>query len=318
MANADRKEKSQAGFLIVPFWESAKAKKSRSANAHSGYSGMNQDETVFHQAANAIQDADGLLIGAGAGMGVDSGLPDFRGPEGFWRAYPLFRERGLAFEDVANPRWFVEDPAQAWGFYGHRRNLYRATRPHAGFEILKRWGEQCPLGYFVFTSNVDGHFQAASFDPERIVECHGSLEHLQCVRPCGASIWPSEETAIDVDERTFRAAEPLPRCRECGGLARPNVLMFGDWYWVGDRTAEQIRRYRSWLSCLRGKNLVAIELGAGTAVPTVRYECQNRATRLIRINLREDEVPRGHISLAYGALEGLNQIARLVRRAEQK
>lgn len=279
---------------------------------------MNQDETIFHQAANAIQEADGLLIGAGAGMGVDSGLPDFRGPEGFWRAYPPFRERGLAFEDVADPRWFVEDPPQAWGFYGHRRNLYRVTTPHAGFSILKRWGERWPFGYFVFTSNVDGHFQKAGFDPQRIVECHGSLEHLQCVRPCYAEVWPAEPSAINVDETTFRAAEPLPRCTLCGGLARPNVLMFGDWSWVGARTAAQMRDYRSWLSKLHGKKLVVIELGAGTALPTVRYECQNRARVLIRINPREPETPRGHISLAYGALEGLNQIARFVRRAEQK
>src|SRR6476469_10538792 len=188
--------------------------------------------TPMEAAANAIRGADALLIGAGAGMGVDSGLPDFRGPEGFWRAYPPFRERGLAFEDVANPRWFVEDPPQAWGFYGHRRNLYRATPPHAGFAILKRWGERRPLGYFVFTSNVDGHFAKAGFKNERIVECHGSLEYLQCVRPCSTEVWPADTTAIDVDASTFRAAEPLPRCNCCGGLARPNVLMFGDVNWV--------------------------------------------------------------------------------------
>lgn len=271
---------------------------------------MNQEENVFHLAAIAISEAEGLLIGAGAGMEVDSGLPDFRGPEGFWRAYPPFRERGLGFEDVADPRWFVEDPPQAWGFYGHRRNLYRATSPHAGFAILKRWAERCPLGYFVFTSNVDGHFQKAGFAAERIVECHGSLEHMQCVRPCHAEVWLAESNAIDVDETTFRAAEPLPRCILCGGLARPNVLMFGDGHWVGDRTAAQMRRYRSWLSTLRGRKLVVIELGAGTAVPTVRYECQNRAGTLIRINPREPETPRGQIGLPCGSLEALERIDR--------
>ena len=79
--------------------------------------------TLFSRAAEAIQEAKHLYITAGAGMGVDSGLPDFRGDEGFWRAYPALR--GYPFQQMANPRWFVEDPTRAWGFYGHRLNLYR-------------------------------------------------------------------------------------------------------------------------------------------------------------------------------------------------
>ena len=56
------------------------------------------------QAAELIAQADGLIITAGAGMGVDSGLPDFRGPEGFWRAYPALGRAGMHFEDVASPQ----------------------------------------------------------------------------------------------------------------------------------------------------------------------------------------------------------------------
>src|SRR3954471_23005971 len=110
-------------------------------------------------AATAIRSAESILIGAGAGMGVDSGLPDFRGNEGFWKAYPPFKKLGLSFIKLANPYWFRRDPEQAWGFYGHRRNLYRMAQPHAGFTILRRWSERAPGGCFVFTSNVDGHFQ---------------------------------------------------------------------------------------------------------------------------------------------------------------
>src|SRR2546421_8973787 len=80
--------------------------------------GVNELDTAIARAAEAIAAADALLIGAGAGMGVDSGLPDFRGPEGFWRAYPLFRARGLRFEQMSNPVWFRQDPTQAWGFFG--------------------------------------------------------------------------------------------------------------------------------------------------------------------------------------------------------
>src|SRR6266853_6748314 len=93
------------------------------------------DEKV-RLAAEAIKAADALLITAGAGMGVDSGLPDFRGTKGFWRAYPVIAKLGLSFEEMANPSWFKKSPELAWAFYGHRLNLYRKTVPHAGFKHL--------------------------------------------------------------------------------------------------------------------------------------------------------------------------------------
>ena len=83
-----------------------------------------------------IQNADAILITAGAGIGVDSGLPDFRGNEGFWKAYPAIKDLGLYFEEVANPQWFETNPALAWAFYGHRFNLYKNTVPHEGFKML--------------------------------------------------------------------------------------------------------------------------------------------------------------------------------------
>ena len=82
----------------------------------------------FERAALWIESCEGLLIGAGAGMGVDSGLPDFRGDDGFWKAYPAFIKRKLGFREIANPHWFQTHPRQAWGFYGHRLNLYRRTQ----------------------------------------------------------------------------------------------------------------------------------------------------------------------------------------------
>src|SRR5262245_28856516 len=113
------------------------------------------DEAMVIRAAEVIRDAAALVVAAGAGMGVDSGLPDFRGDHGFWQAYPPYQHLGLRFVDLANPRWFRTDPTLAWGFYGHRLNLYRATRPHEGFGVLRRWANRLPHGGFVFTSNVD-------------------------------------------------------------------------------------------------------------------------------------------------------------------
>ncbi|MGF6303278.1 MULTISPECIES: hypothetical protein [Paraburkholderia] len=74
-----------------------------------------RDEEKLEKAAGWLREADGLLITAGAGMGVDSGLPDFHGQDGFWRAYPALQHRGLSFEDMANPAAFARHPELAWG-----------------------------------------------------------------------------------------------------------------------------------------------------------------------------------------------------------
>jgi NAD-dependent SIR2 family protein deacetylase len=144
-----------------------------------------------------------------------------------------------------------------------------------------------------------------------VVECHGSILHMQCTRPCAREIWSADEVEVEVDEETFRAAEPLPTCPFCGAVARPNVLMFGDWNWIAERTSEQEARFRTWLEDLDGR-LVVIEFGAGTAVPTVRLTSEHLArrpgTRLVRVNPREPAVPEGSVSLpmtALGAIDAL-------------
>ena len=259
-------------------------------------------------AARAVDEAEALVITAGAGLGVDSGLPDFRGPEGFWNAYPAFRESGLRFEQLANPDWFFEDPSLAWGFYGHRLMLYRRTVPHEGFATLLRWAEDKPHGAFVFTSNVDGQFQKAGFSDERIVECHGSIHHLQCLRSCGEPIRPAAGFDVEVDETTCRARKPFPTCPGCRGLARPNVLMFGDMGWDDARTDAQHATLRNWLDAVKGP-LTVLELGAGTNVPTVRMFSERVARgprrTLVRINPREPQLGSGFERPSPDSLEAL-------------
>lgn len=101
--------------------------------------------SMYEQAASIIREAEVFIITAGAGMGVDSGLPDFRGEHGFWNAYPAYARLGLSFAQCANPMHFFSNPHFAWGFYGHRTNLYRETIPHAGFHIIRKWIEKKAL-----------------------------------------------------------------------------------------------------------------------------------------------------------------------------
>lgn len=266
------------------------------------------------RAAAALREADALLISAGAGMGVDSGLPDFRGTDGFWRAYPAIARLGLSFEEMANPSWFETDPHLAWAFYGHRLNLYRCTEPHRGFHRLLEIGLRKARGYWAFTSNVDGHFQKAGFAADRVVECHGSIHHLQCTRPCCHEIWDAAGETVRIEDQAFRALDPLPQCRFCSALARPNILMFGDWSWIDGRTRAQEERFRLWVEGLQTcrAKFVVVEAGAGTAIPTVRLTSERLAEQLggtlIRLNSREAAVPDRGIGLPVSALEGMERL----------
>ena len=269
---------------------------------------------TLNAAAATIKAAEALIITAGAGMGVDSGLPDFRGNEGFWNAYPPYRHLGLFFVETANPQHFLRDPAFAWGFYGHRTNLYRCTVPHPGFTILRNWIDRFHLASFVVTSNDDGQFQKADFAEEDILEVHGSIHHLQCLRPCCDEIWPNREE-IAVDEITMHARQ-IPSCPHCNGVARPNILMFGDFSWLDERSRQQEERFQMFLRQQQGKRIVVIEIGAGTAIPTIRATSEQigrtpQAT-VIRLNLREAEILPPHLSLPCGGLACLTALDTLL------
>ncbi len=264
---------------------------------------------LFGRAAAELRRAGALVVTAGAGMGVDSGLPDFRGDAGFWKAYPPYQKLGLSFVDAANPAHFDQDPQFGWGFYGHRTNLYRATVPHPGFEILLGWARRLGLPAFAVTSNVDGQFQKAGFPEDRVLEVHGSIHHLQCTAPCSEAIWTNGET-LDIDLETMRSRQ-VPRCPNCRAVSRPNILMFGDWSWLDVRTAAQRERFDEFLEEVRGRRLFVVELGAGTAIPTIRATSERLGRGnafVVRVNPREPDIAAPHLSIATGALEGLEGI----------
>lgn len=253
--------------------------------------------TALERAAKALRacfdDDNGVfVVCGGAGLGVDSGLPDFRGPEGFWNAYPPYRHLGLSFADLASPHWFDKDPALAWGFYGHRFHLYRKTVPHEGYSVLRDFCARARGGSFVYTSNVDGAFDKAGFAEDRVVEVHGAINTLQCTT-YSHGLWPAGDLVVDVDPQTFRAAPPFPTCH-CGALARPNILMFGDGDWDDSRTSAQLDRLKSFLAHVdSGAHVVVVEAGAGRGIPTVRHFSETLLRRfprgqLVRINVREE------------------------------
>jgi len=280
--------------------------------SHTGETSSGALQPVIERAAAAIEEADALIILAGAGMGVDSGLPDYRGNEGLWREHPYLKKLGLTFGQAANPALFADDPELAWKFYGQRQQLYRDTKPHRGFDLLRKWGEAKTLGYFAYTSNVDGHFQFAGYPDDRVVECHGNIHRHQCCGPCHGQVWL--DTSDDWEREQLGDELPVHYCPECNEVARPNVMMFNDWDWIGEPTQAQFERFEPWVMMLRQEEarVALVETGAGTTLPAVRMQSEALLnmvnSKLIRINLREAQGSGDTLSIELPALEALERI----------
>ena len=265
-------------------------------------------------AKKMIEEAEAIIITAGAGMGVDSGLPDFRGSSGFWKAYPPLSKLGYGFTQMANATLFSLNPKLAWGFYGHRLQLYREIVPHKGFEILLDLVKKKNENYFIYTSNVDGQFEKAGFDREKIYEVHGSIHYLQCSEACKEEVWKNNFSDIKVDMERIEA-EVLPKCNYCDEIARPNILMFDDWNFIDTRIAMQSKKFEAWKKINKNKRKVILEIGAGSTIPTLRIygnmASRTLNTTLIRINPREPEVSnKSSIGLALGGMDGIEKVCK--------
>jgi NAD-dependent SIR2 family protein deacetylase len=149
------------------------------------------DEALFKRVAAVIASATFLVIAAGAGFSADSGLAVYKDIA----SVKAWRERRLTYPQLCDPCWLPQDPEIFYGFHGTCLNNYRETKPHAGYAVLLRWmntffsdtslfhgdkvlSQQCCA--FVYTSNVDSHFEKAGFPRCRIHAIHGEQEWWQC------------------------------------------------------------------------------------------------------------------------------------------
>lgn len=149
----------------------------------------------------------------GAGVSAESGVPTFRGEGGLWRSYRA--------EDLAAPAAFLRDPELVWEWYDWRRGLIGKCQPNAAHRTLAEMEAYLSAAgrgssFVLVTQNIDGlHPLAGS---QRVIELHGNIWRMRCTRNCQAP-W---------EDRTVPLPEIPPRCTECGALARPDVVWFGE------------------------------------------------------------------------------------------
>lgn len=248
-----------------------------------------------------IDDADGILILAGAGMSVESGIPDFRGTSGLWTA-----EKDNFIKFSSGNAWH-NIPLEAWNFYISRFLTYRDLTPHRGYYDLKEALDRLGKDVYVMTSNVDAHFEKSGYDVDKIYTIHGDLKHIQCSKKCCRDIHPMPEFT-----ETLTSLEQAPHCERCGSVMRPVVMMFNDPWMVTTNIDLQAMSCLHWINSK--ENIVGIEIGAGLAVPSLRIYADERTKTLIRINPHDYQINRTQdIAIQATAIEGISTLIQLMK-----
>ena len=185
---------------------------------------------AIEAAAAACRDAlarDGHVLAlTGAGVSAESGIPTFRGKEGYWTV----GSREYHPQELATHEAFSAMPWEVWAWYLYRRAVCRAAEPNAGHAALVRLEAALPGRFALITQNVDGlHRRAGS---RRVYAIHGDIDHMRCAADCVPDTWPipDEVPALGRGEAVPAAARARLVCPRCGGMARPHVLWFDESY----------------------------------------------------------------------------------------
>jgi NAD-dependent deacetylase len=233
-----------------------------------------------------------VLVITGAGVSAESGIPTFRGKDGYWRNLDPIK--------LATPEAFARDPELVWQWYSERRERIRDAQPNAGHEAIARLAQHADE-FLLVTQNVDDLHERAGLAKTEMVQIHGDIFVTKCSR-CdfsyagrGGSPEPPGAHAGEAENGRLRSIAPtlgndgnLPRCPNCGALMRPGVVWFGEPLPL--RETERVEKYLQRDSC-------GIVIVAGTTA-TFGYiidwalRASRRGGDLIEINLEETPLSR--------------------------
>jgi NAD-dependent deacetylase len=168
---------------------------------------------VIDQVASWIDGAQRVVVLTGAGISTDSGIPDFRGPQGVWTKNPLA-------EKMSNIHYYLADPeVRKLSWQSRLSSPAWSAKPNAGHVALVRLEQRKKL-HALITQNIDELHQVAGNSPERVIEVHGTMRRVMCW-DCGMRA-PMQK-ALD----RVRAGEEDPKCRDCGGILKSDTISFG-------------------------------------------------------------------------------------------
>ncbi len=217
------------------------------------------------QARALLEPARHVVALTGAGISTDSGIPDFRGPQGVWTKDP-------AAEKAAHISHYLADPAVRERAWRRRAASPTSAEPNAGHRALVDLERSGRLHALV-TQNVDGLHLAAGSDPERLVEIHGTVRDVLCL-DCGDRA--PMQRALD----RVRAGEVDPPCRRCGGILKSATISFGQSLVPDDlsramsaaRSADLVLAVGTTLSVYPAADMVPLAVAQGAPVVIVNAE----------------------------------------------
>lgn len=174
---------------------------------------MSELEAGIDEVRGWIDAAERIVVLTGAGISTESGIPDFRGPQGVWTKNP-------EAEKMATIQHYMGDPEVRKRAWRHRIETgLSGARPNSGHTALVDLERRGKLDTLL-TQNIDGLHQDAGSDPDRVVEIHGTFREVMCME---CSDRAPMERALD----RVRAGEEDPPCRSCGGILKAATISFG-------------------------------------------------------------------------------------------
>lgn len=242
-----------------------------------------------------IDRAERIVVLTGAGISTDSGIPDFRGPQGVWTRNP-------DAEKAADISYYVNDPEirrRSW--QTRLRNEGRSVAPNAGHHALVGLERRGKLSLLI-TQNVDGLHQAAGTDPDKVVEVHGTMTRVVCL-----SCDDRRPMSYALDR--VRAGEDDPVCEVCGGVLKSDTISFGQPLVEADLRRAEAGAMSADLLLAVGTTLTVYPIAA---VPDLS---QAAGARVVIVNAeptpfdrRADAVLRGSISEILPAIIAANPV----------
>jgi NAD-dependent deacetylase len=166
-----------------------------------------------------------VVVLTGAGMSAESGIPTFRGNDGYW----VVGSRNYMPQEMATLEMFESAPVDVWHWYLFRFGICQDAQPNAGHAALVRLERALGERFTLITQNIDGlHRRAGS---ERVFCIHGDAAYVRCAADCGVGVLAQPPIRVAAREDTFSAADLARlRCPKCGSWLRPHVLWFDEFY----------------------------------------------------------------------------------------
>jgi NAD-dependent protein deacetylase/lipoamidase len=190
---------------------------------------MREMDAAVHASLRAALASGGpVLVVTGAGISAESGVPTFRGPEGYWTV----GSRNYQPEELATAAAFARMPREIWRWYLWRRSVCRAAAPNPGHLALVELAAALGSRFALVTQNVDGLHLRAGSPAVSTLQIHGNIDFMRCARHCCTSLTPIPESipASSREQPLGDAELGALCCPHCGGPARPHVLWFDECY----------------------------------------------------------------------------------------